>query len=273
MRRADELFDLITKWEREKRTEKEIVGKFSEMLNEDNDDIDLFFDINDALHWKGYSYQFAIPTESKEEWDEEEYADLVKNTTKSKELTKELCIYLHEMDDWRLSLSSLHFIKLKHIIALNGIKDYSFLDPLKNENLYDLYMMCFTDKYDPILVEKDAIKFLLEELLKRIGMPYIDLDYMQFRMNMEYLLWTISKVDKTKESFKKINTIKVAFCITPREYFMWNDKIYFNEDIHKNLIKYLSLIDKKEIKRMYDMYSTSINQLDDTGYKLLFNML
>ena len=35
MRRADELFDLITKWEQEKRTEIEIVGKFSEMLNED----------------------------------------------------------------------------------------------------------------------------------------------------------------------------------------------------------------------------------------------
>ena len=273
MRRADKLFDLITKWEREKRTETEIVSKFSEMLKEESQDIDLYFDINDALYWKGYSYQFAVPQEPKEEWDEEEYAALVKNTTKSKELTKELCNYLHEMDDWRLSLASLHFIKLKHIISLNGINDYSFLEDLKNENLYDLYMMCFTNRYDDFLKEKEAIKQLLEVFLKRIGMRYVDLDYMQFRMCVEYLLWTISKMDKTKESFKKINTIKVAFCITPREYYMWNDKIYFNEDIHKNLINYLSLIDKKESKRIYDMYSSSINELDDTGYKLLFNML
>ena len=273
MRRADELFDLITKWEQEKRTEIEIVGKFSEMLNEDYDDIDLFFDINDALYWKGYSYQFAIPKEKKEEWDEEEYAAIVKNTTKSKDLTKELCIYLHEMDDWRLTLASLHFIKLKHIISLGYIKNCSFLATLKNENLYDLYMMCFSNIYDEALGEKEAIKLILEEFLNKIGMRYVNLNYMQFRMYMEYLLWTISKVDKAKESFKKINTIKVAFCITPREFYMWNDKIYFNEDIHKNLIKYLSLIDKNESKRIYDMYSPSINELDDTGYKLLFNML
>ena len=49
MRRADKLFDLITKWEREKRTETEIVSKFSEMLNEESQDIDLYFDINDAV--------------------------------------------------------------------------------------------------------------------------------------------------------------------------------------------------------------------------------
>ena len=54
---------------------------------------------------------------------------------------------------------------------------------------------------------------------------------------------------------------------------MWNDKIYFSEDIHKNLVKYLALIDKKESERIVNKYKDSIHLLDDTGYKLLFNML
>ena len=107
MRRADEYFDLITKWEHEKRTEKEIVNKFSELLKDNPEERELYFDINDALHWKGYSYQFAVPREGKYAWDAEEYAELVSNVTKSKEKTKELCIYLAEMDNYILTLAYL----------------------------------------------------------------------------------------------------------------------------------------------------------------------
>lgn len=43
--------------------------------------------------------------------------------------------------------------------------------------------------------------------------------------------------------------------------------------MHKNLVKYLSLIDKAEIKRIKDKYKTYSKNDSDTGYKLLFNMI
>lgn len=273
MKRADDFYDMITNWEQDKRTEKEIVNKFIELLCEKKDDIDLYYDINDALHWKGYSYQFAIPEVETIEWDSTEYGDLVANVTKSKDKTKELCIYLAEMDNNILTLSSLHFIKFKHLVNAGIFKYYNEYKPIIDMNLYDIYMMCYTNLYDDVLGNKKFIKLMIEKFLMNIGMRYVQLNYMEFRMDMEYLLWTITKKDKSKDAFKKINTIKVAFSIADKQYFMWNDKIYFNEDIHKNLVKYLSLIDKKESQRIYDKYKDSIHLLDDNGYKLLFNML
>lgn len=273
MRRADEYFDLITKWEHEKRTEKEIVNKFSELLKDNPEERELYFDINDALHWKGYSYQFAVPREGKYAWDAEEYAELVSNVTKSKEKTKELCIYLAEMDNYILTLASLHFIKFKHLINLGIYKYYDEFETIMEMNLYDIYMMCYSEVYDKQLKYKEFIKLSLEKLLEQIGLAHVKDNYMEFRMDLEYLLWTITQKDKSKEAYKKINTIKVAFCIADREFFMWNDKIYFSEDIHKNLVKYLALIDKKESERIVNKYKDSIHLLDDTGYKLLFNML
>lgn len=273
MTRADEFFDLISKWEEQKHTEKEIVSKFSELITSKIEDIDLYYDINDALHWKGYSYQFAVPLDEKYAFDPKEYADMINNVSRSKEKTKDLCIYLAEMDNYILTLSSLHFIKFKHLVNLGIYKNYDEYKTILDMNLYDIYMMCFTDIYDEQLGNRGFIKRSIESFLVQIGMTYVWADYMQFRMEVEYLLWTITRKDKSKDAFKKINTIKVAFCIADREFFMWNDKIYFNEDIHKNLVKYLALIDRNESKRIIDKYKNSIHLLDDTGYKLLFNML
>ena len=44
------------------------------------------------------------------------------------------------------------------------------------------------------------------------------MDYMQFRLANEYLLWTITKNDKSASSYLKVNSIKVALSICPREY-------------------------------------------------------
>ena len=90
---------------------------------------------------------------------------------------------------------------------------------------------------------------------------------------MEYLLFTISSNKKIANGYIKANTIKVAFSICPREYLVVNDKEYYNQNIQKNLVSYLGLIDKNEIKRVKDMFGASIDQIDDTGYKLLFNIL
>ena len=273
MDRADQYFDLITKWEYEKRTEKEIVDKFSKLLSETTDDIDLYYDINDALHWKGYAYQFEVPKGVGYSWDADEYADMVSNVTKSKDKTNELCLYLRNMNNSILTLNSLQFIKFKHLVNLGIFQKHDEYTPIMNMNLYDIYMLCLSEKYSVNLPYKDFIKLVIEKFLMQIGMSYVQLDYYQFRMDMESLLWTITQKDKTKDVYKKVNTIKVAFFIVERELFMWGGKIYFNEDIHKNLVKYLSLIDKDEAKRIVNKYKDSIHLLDDTGYKLLFNML
>lgn len=50
-------------------------------------------------------------------------------------------------------------------------------------------------------------------------------------------------------------------------------KEYYNKNMHKNLVKYLALIDKNEIKRIKDKYGY-LEEVDyDTGYKLLFNLI
>lgn len=281
---ADKYYDLISKWEREHLTEKQIVDRFYKMITNsksdteefdsnhlvNNFDSELIYSINDALHWKGYSYQFETPIIAKYEFDSEEYGDLVSNCSKSKQKTFELLKYLSEMNNWRLTLNSLHFIKLARLFELGILPDSNDLkDRIGKYNLYDFYMSLFSEKHS----NQEKLKEALEAWMEKIGLLWVRLDYMQFRMKMEYLLWTITQNDKVKDSYLKVNTIKVGFSICPREYFCYNDKVYYNESIHKNLVKYLAFIDRNEIARFKQMYQDSIDLLDDTGYKLLFNML
>ena len=99
------------------------------------------------------------------------------------------------------------------------------------------------------------------------------MDYMQFRLANEYLLWTITKNDKSASSYLKVNSIKVALSICPREYLWFNGKEYYKKNMHKNLVKYLALIDKNEIKRIKEKYGYLEETDYDTGYKLLFNLV
>ena len=173
------------------------------------------------------------------------------------------------MNNWRLTLNSLHFIKLARLFELGILPDSNYSkDRIGKYNLYDFYMSLFSEKHSNL----EKLKEALEAWMEKIGLLWVRLDYMQFRMKMEYLLWTITQNDKVKDSYLKVNTIKVAFSICPREYFCYNDKVYYNESIHKNLVKYLAFIDRNEIARFKQMYQDSIDLLDDTGYKLLFNM-
>lgn len=267
---AEKYFDMITKWEEQNLTEEQIVNRFIQLIEKDKDNPEIYYDVNDALNWKGYSYNFEPLKEVREEFDGIEYADIVSNASKSKQKTYDLLTYLWKSNDWRLTLNSLHYIKVSKLIELDLIKgDNNYVKENKNLNLYDFYMGLFKEENSGYTL----LKKRLEQWLETIGLSYVTLDYMQFRMYIEYLLSTISINKKIPNGYIKANTIKVAFSICPREYLVVNYKEYYNQNIQKNLVSYLGLIDKKEIKRIKDMYNPLIDQLDDTGYKLLFNII
>ena len=269
---AKRIFDMISKWESESLTEEQIVNRLLTLINKDNENQELRYDINDALNWKGYSYQFELIQYEKKKYEPNEYFNLTQNITKSKsDKTKDFIVYLSEMQDSRLTLNSLHYIKLSKLAEVSNI-DFSnqYFDKYKNDNLYNLYMSFFTEEGQ----KEKELKDIIEYILQNIGMPFITMEYMQFRMHVEYLLSTISNNKKISNGYVKANSIKVAFSICPREYLTVNGKEYFSNNIQQSLVKYLALIDKKEIKRIKTKYQDIINQIDnDNGYKLLFNML
>ncbi len=269
---CDLLFDLISRWEEEKLTQEEIINRLTKLIEKDINNKELRYDINDCLYWKGYSYQFETIKEERKVFEKEEYDNLTLNLSKSKSSkTREFIIYLANMNDTRLTLNSLHFIKVSKLIELSAI-DLSnpYFDKYKNDNLYNLYMSFFRIEG---MKEKEA-KDRIEEILEQMGMNYISVPYMQFRMHMEYLLSTISNNKKIANGYIKANSIKVAFSICPKEYLFVHGKKYYSDDIHKTLVKYLSLIDKNEMKRIKELYKDEADIIDnDNGYKLLFNML
>ncbi len=269
---ADKIYDMISKWEKEKITEEQIINRLLSMIQKDLDNQELRYNINDALNWKGYSYQFELILCEKKKYDPNEYFDLTQNLSKSKsDKTGKLVMYLYEMNDFRLTINSLHFIKISKLIESVYV-DFSdkYFDKYKNDNLYNLYMSFFTEEGQKEVNAKKEV----EDLLSSMGMEYIKMEYMQFRMHMEYLLSTVANNKKIANGYIKANSIKVAFSICPREYLTINGKEYFSSNIQKSIVKYLSLIDKKETKRIKDMYKDKADYIDnDNGYKLLFNML
>lgn len=267
----EDVDDLVTSWEEKNMTEEEIVDGCLKLLYREDATMELFYNINDVLNWKGYSYQFRVPDAPHKEFDSEEYGEIVSQCSKSKQKTLELIKYLHDCNEWRLTLNSLHFIKMSMLFELGILPkfpDEALMKYMCQYNLYDFYMSLFEAKH-----EENPIKIALEKWFETIGLSFCRMDYMQFRLANEYLLWTITKNDKTSSSYLKVNSIKVALSICPREYLCFNGKEYYNKNMHKNLVKYLALIDKNEIKRIKDKYGY-LEEVDyDTGYKLLFNLI
>lgn len=260
------LYNIVAKLEENKKTEEEIVLELKKIMDSSKNK-NIIYKINDCLFHKGYSYQFKPLEVAKLQFNNSDYYNIVSNATKSKQKTNELLSYISEVDDFRLTLNAMNFIKIKNLVALGLFDDtvYYIRDNL-NDSLYEFYMKLFKVENN----ELSFFKWELEDWLKNIGLRWLECNYMQFRMDMEYLLFTILK---NKNDYLKLNTIKVAFSICPREYLINGDKLYYNKNIHKSLISYLALIDKTEIKRMKDKYNNIIDKFDDTGYKLLYNML
>ena len=207
---AKRIFDMISKWESESLTEEQIINRLLTLINKDSENQDLRYDINDALNWKGYSYQFELIQYEKKNYDPNEYYDLTQNITKSKSgKTRDFIIYLNEMQDSRLTLNSLHFIKVSKLIEVSNI-DFSnqYFDKYKNDNLYNLYMSFFTEEGQ----KETELKGIIEYILQNMGMPFITMEYMQFRMHMEYLLSTVRRYDWLFECLRRWNCRIMLFC-------------------------------------------------------------
>lgn len=130
----------------------------------------------------------------------------------------------------------------------------------------------FRDLMFESLSEGKEIYDLILDAAEKVSLEYIRLSYMQFWLDMEYLLWTIEKVDP-RNGHIKVNTIKVAFGIVPKIFLERGNKKYYDVAFSKKLNKYLKLIDKDLLKTMKEVYKNSPEQDRPWGYSLLFKVL
>lgn len=255
------LFDIYES--EEHLTEAEIYNRCKELINKHDFDIDYMYDINDVVHNRGYCFQFIVPEQKTKEYSNKEYEALIYNVSKSENRTAELISYLKEVNDHRLFFVSLYALKVKHLINLGILKNNEWTNSNANSNIRDLLFSSYDDE--------NKIDICLDAL-KRIGLKYVDLSYMQFWLDMEFLLWTIEQADSAKGHIK-VNTIKVAFCITPKEYLIRDDKKYYDSRFAKKINGYLKLIDKSALKLIKEKYKNSNEPQRLWGYSLLYNIL
>lgn len=261
----EETTTYLIELEKLKLDEHEIVKQCVELAKECKYNREMILTINECLNERGYRYQLYVPNGNRESFDNEKYFSLVKNASKSTNKTLDLINYLRSIGDSRLILVSLHCLKVSRLIKLCLIPDIDFYKEHKNDNLYDLFFTYY---------QQEDIFNELCSTLKNIGLKYVNEDFMKFRFDMEYLIYSMKNKDKSKDLFKKQNTLRIAFAIAPKTYFINDDKIYYDPRISKKLITYLKLIDKALINEMKNKYAQNIEDIEtQNGYKVLFYSL
>ena len=261
----EKIIESISSWEKEKQTEHKIVQNCLILIRNANYSRDLIFDVNDALSQKGYHYQF-MTTKKQAPIIQDDYFYLTSQTSKSLTKTKSLIEYLKFTNDSRISFASLHCLKIRNLILLGLLPSSSFFTSLEKENILNVYFSIYQQ-------DLEAQK-TIEDFFDQIGIHYLSLPSYRFKVDMEYLLWTMNKKDHTKKLYLKQNTIRIAFSIMPKALFEIEDKKYYDENIALHLFAYLRLIDKKETLLMKEKYAQSIESLKiENGYKILFYTL
>lgn len=257
------LFDVYEN--EEHLTEREIYQRCLTLIKNHDFDIDYMWAINDAVNNRGYCFQFEVPSKKSKKFNYDEYNELITNTSKSKNKTQELIKFLNGIRDDRLTFISLHALKTKYLIELGILpSNNEWINTRSGENFRDLMFESLSTEEEQYSIVMDAAE--------KIGIEYIRLSYMQFWLDMEWLLWTIEKADPRKGHIK-VNTIKVAFGITPKLYLERGDKKYYDPSFSKKLNGYLKLIDKDLLKKVKDHYKDSPEQERPWGYSLLFKVL
>lgn len=251
----EKLFD---HFEKEKLTEQEIFDKCVNLVINRKCDPDYTWDLNDTLYNRGYSFQFEVPRISAD-FDSKTYENLSSQVTKSKAKTKALVDYLIQINDHRLTLASLHMLKVQHLIDLGYMTDDAALEGCKNLTLRELLYGNY---------HNETIKNIAKSALENVGFIDAKLQYNDFRIDMEYLLWTIEREDK-KYGHLKINTIKVALEIAPKEFFEKDGKLYYNVNTAKESKKYIKLIDREAIQKMKSKWGEQGYETLRDGYRLL----
>lgn len=261
----DELEAIFDIYEAERLTEGEIFQRAIELVKKHKFDRDYMFDLNDTIFNRGYSFQFVVPKLDSEKFDLKKYETLCLNVGKSQEKTENLISYLKDVNDFRLGLASIHMLKVKYLISLGYLPDN--IEFINNNSNLDLRALLFKSyEYD---LEAKAI---IIESLEYFGIPYPTLEYMEFRLDVEYLLWTIERNDPSR-GYLKVNTLKIALNIAPKEYYSRYNKKYYNEKFSKVTKEYLKLIDQKCINTIKSRWGKDGYTVDGTGYRLLYQLL
>ncbi len=254
------LFDL---YEELHLSEKEILNRSIELVIRHNFDADYMYDLNDTIFNRGYSFQFEVE-DNKKEFDINEYNKLITNVTKSKDKTLKLIKYLDEINDHRLTFASLHMLKVKYLIDLNYLPSDN---DIINSNLKLSFKELFFSYYD-----NKNLKKILVKTLSNIGIKYAECEYFDFIIDIEYLLYSIEENDPNY-GYIKSNTLKVAFNITPKEYYEKDGKKYYNPKTSKVSKEYLKLINKDKIKKIKSKWLKDGYETVDTGHMLLYKLL
>lgn len=141
MKYIDKYESLLKENEKNKKTRFEIINNFIEEIENSvtskEELIDTIYDINDVFIWNGYNIKFQNIL-SKKEYENDDYIDLVLNSTKSIYKTEELIKYLKYVSDSRLSLQTLNRLKIAFLIELKLLpNDNKIINENKNKTLYD----------------------------------------------------------------------------------------------------------------------------------------
>lgn len=261
-----EISTLFDVYENEQHLSEKLIYQRCLLLIKNHDfDIDYMWAVNDVVNNRGYCFQFEVPTKKVKKFDSNTYNELMTNTSKSKKKTQDLIKFLNDVKDHRLTFVSLYALKVKFLIELGILPNSNaWINAREGENFRDLMFES--------LSEGKEIYDLILDAAEKVSLEYIRLSYMQFWLDMEYLLWTIEKVDP-RNGHIKVNTIKVAFGIVPKIFLERGNKKYYDVAFSKKLNKYLKLIDKDLLKTMKEVYKNSPEQDRPWGYSLLFKVL
>ena len=221
--------ELIRYYEKQGMTEEDILDMTAQLVMHCDSDIDLMYELNDIVYQMGYSFEFDVPR-TKRELDLEKFAELSTQTVKSKAKTESIIDHIRYMGDHRLTFATWHMLKLKHLIDLYYMEDSDLLTD-KNLTLRDLFMQNYDNK---------EIRAIVRDALSELGMPYAWKEHNDFRLDLEYLLWTIEKKEPNY-GYKKVNTIKVALEMAPNIYFERGDIKYYYADKLKEAKKFIFL--------------------------------
>lgn len=259
-RELDALFDIYEN--EEKLSEKEIAKRCQELVVSNKFNRDFMCDLNDVIINHGYSFQFIIPGLKNKVFIKNEFFEVIKNATRAPNNTLKLIEYLVLVNDFRLTLSTLYALKIKHLITLNYLpNDNDYINNFLDSDLQMLFYYSYKENSD--------VYQMVLNVFEKIGIPYARLNYMEFRLDVERLLLTILEKGKGKTHLK-VNTIKIAFELAPREYLKNKEKVFYEESSNKKINEYLKSIDKEEIILIKNKWDSNVEHLDLTGYKSLY---
>ena len=266
MNYVGEIEALFDTYEDNHLTEAEIFGRCIDLVLKQNKDRDYMFDINDTLFNRGYSFQFDVPPLDRKEFNQDDYVALSSQSTKSKDKTKDLIDYLRSIHDFRLTFASMHMLKVDYLISLGYLpSDNEYINNRKGFTLRELLYRSYEENLEA--------KAIIVKALEKLGVLYSGYEEMEFKLDLEYLLWTIERDEKGKESYKKVNTLKVAFNLAPKEYFIRDGKLYYNPRLSKVTKDYLKCINQKCINVIKDWWGEEGYSLDGTGYAVFYQLL